>query len=122
MIAALFNQMNQPEGARREYEQAAAMYDALPNPGPFELYNMACVHARLGSLMPDSYDQARPSEPYVKQSHFDRAIVYLRKAVTGGYRQFSVLSRDADLDPLRPRADFQLLMQDAAFPLNPFAR
>jgi hypothetical protein len=29
---------------------------------------------------------------------------------------------DTDLDPLRSRADFQLLMTDLAFPADPFAR
>jgi hypothetical protein len=30
--------------------------------------------------------------------------------------------RDTNLDPVRPRADFQLLILDVAFPANSFAR
>jgi hypothetical protein len=33
-----------------------------------------------------------------------------------------VCFRDADLDPLRPRPDFQLLLMDLAFPADPFER
>jgi hypothetical protein len=32
------------------------------------------------------------------------------------------MSTDHDLDPLRPRPDFQMLMMDLAFPYEPFAR
>ncbi len=31
------------------------------------------------------------------------------------------MRRDADLDPLRSRPDFQMLMMDPAFPDEPFA-
>ena len=32
------------------------------------------------------------------------------------------MRRDTDLDPLRSRADFQMLLMDLAFPEEPFAR
>jgi hypothetical protein len=32
------------------------------------------------------------------------------------------MNRDPDLDPLRSRPDFQLLMMDLAMPAEPFAR
>jgi hypothetical protein len=47
---------------------------------------------------------------------------WLRQAVAGGYRKLTVLRTDLDLDPLRSRPDFQLLMMDLAFPDDPFAR
>jgi hypothetical protein len=32
------------------------------------------------------------------------------------------MRRDPDLDPLRPRADFQVFLLDLAFPADPFTR
>jgi hypothetical protein len=38
-----------------------------------------------------------------------------------GYRNVAVMQMDHDLDPLRSRPDFQLLMMDLEFPDDPFA-
>jgi hypothetical protein len=45
----------------------------------------------------------------------------LRRAVAAGYRDYAHMQTDADLDPLRSRRDFQLLMMDLAMPADPFA-
>ena len=45
----------------------------------------------------------------------------LREAVTAGFRDLAHIRTDTDLDPLRSRPDFQLLMMDLAFPAEPFA-
>jgi hypothetical protein len=52
----------------------------------------------------------------------DRAMEALRRAIAQGYRFPGVIFRDADLDPLRPRPDFRLLMMDLVMPGDPFAR
>ena len=46
----------------------------------------------------------------------------LREAVTAGFRNLAHMRTDTDLDPLRPRLDFQLLMMDLAMPDDAFAR
>ena len=45
----------------------------------------------------------------------------LRRAVAAGYRNVLILRADPDLDPLRSRLDFRMLLLDAAFPDDPFA-
>ncbi len=52
------------------------------------------------------------------ESH--RAMEWLRRAVAAGYRNLTILRTDTDLDPLRSRPDFQLLMMDLEFPDDPF--
>jgi hypothetical protein len=42
--------------------------------------------------------------------------------MAAGYRDVAWMRRDPDLDPLRPRADFQVLLLDLAFPADPFTR
>ena len=52
----------------------------------------------------------------------ERAMEMLRRAVAAGYWDIAWMRRDPDLDPLRPRADFQVLLLDLAFPADPFTR
>jgi tetratricopeptide (TPR) repeat protein len=51
-----------------------------------------------------------------------RAMAALRQAVAAGYRNLERMQRETDLDPLRSRRDFQLLMMDLAMPADSFAR
>jgi hypothetical protein len=44
-----------------------------------------------------------------------------RRAVAGGLRDVSHMRGDTDLDPLREREDFRLLMLDLAPPASPVA-
>jgi hypothetical protein len=46
----------------------------------------------------------------------------LHKARAAGDPNLSLIKTDADLDPIRSRPDFQLLMMDLAFPADPFDR
>jgi eukaryotic-like serine/threonine-protein kinase len=73
---------------------------------------LAGVVARPGSGVADG----------VAQAEAIAAMSTLKRAVEGGYRNFQHMRGDPDLDPLRPRPDFQLLMMDLAMPAIPFAR
>jgi hypothetical protein len=46
----------------------------------------------------------------------------LRRAVAAGYHKLAFLQTNTDLDPLRSRPDFQVLMMDLAFPPDPFSK
>ncbi|MGC8641966.1 MAG: hypothetical protein ACP5XB_19035 [Isosphaeraceae bacterium] len=50
-----------------------------------------------------------------------QAVTTLRRAITAGLHDLRFIRRDPDLDPLRARADFQLLLLDLEFPEDPFA-
>jgi hypothetical protein len=50
------------------------------------------------------------------------AVATLRSAVAAGFSDGDQMIRDPDLDPLRSRSDFQLLMMDLAMPAVPFGR
>ncbi len=54
------------------------------------------------------------------QAKAGRAMEVLRQAVAAGYRNLTVMRTDSDLNPLRLRSDFQLLMMDLAFPAEAF--
>jgi eukaryotic-like serine/threonine-protein kinase len=52
----------------------------------------------------------------------DRALDDLRQAVAHGYCETFWMRIGNNLDPLRSRPDFQLLMMNLAMPVDPFAR
>jgi serine/threonine-protein kinase len=114
--------LRQVEGRAAEaaefHRKAAAVLERLPMLGAEDLYNLACYHAmRAGAA-------ARPKSGLSTaegQAETDQAMTWLRKAVAAGYRSLAFLKTDPDLDPLRSRPDFQLLLLDLAMPADPFA-
>ena len=120
--AAVYSQMNKPAEARQQYETAAAIYGENPVKSPLDRYNIACIHARLGDLAPSKAGDDPAIMRAAASAQYDRAMIALRQAVDAGHRQYGLYLRDTDLDPLRSRPDFQLLMLDVAFPANPFVR
>jgi serine/threonine protein kinase/tetratricopeptide (TPR) repeat protein len=55
------------------------------------------------------------------QAYAERALVLLREAVKHGYNDATHMRKDNDLDSLRARADFQVLVMDLELPVDPFA-
>ncbi len=82
------------------------------------LYNIACSHAVLSGLA--SLPGSRVSVDSIR-AETDQAMEMLRRATVAGFRDSELIRQDPDLEPLRPRADFQVLLMDLAFPVDPFA-
>ncbi len=100
------------------YRKALAMWEKISSPTRFDHYNAACAHARLAGIavLPGSSFSAKEGV-----AEADRAMTSLREAVGLGFRDLAVMRTDSDLDPLRSRPDFQLLLMDVAMPAEPFA-
>jgi eukaryotic-like serine/threonine-protein kinase len=99
--------------------RAVVIWERLSSRAPKDLYNLACSHTLLAGLA------AKPGSGMTVvegRAEADRAMESLRQAVTAGYRKLNLMRSDTDLDPLRSRPDFQLLMMDVAFPDDPLAR
>jgi eukaryotic-like serine/threonine-protein kinase len=100
------------------WRRAAAIGERLRSNYGETLYYLAGCHALLGGVAgaPGSGLSAAQGP-----AELDRAMDTLRRAVAAGYRSVAWIGRDPDLDPLRSRPDFQLLMLDLDFPDDPFA-
>jgi tetratricopeptide (TPR) repeat protein len=61
-------------------------------------------------------------DPSQREARAGRAVDALSRAAAAGHYDTGRLGRDPALDPLRPRHDFQVLLQDLAFPTDPFGR
>jgi serine/threonine-protein kinase len=113
-LAKAHGALGRPAAARRALERAHSIYERQPPRAVavFTVYNMACTESLLSAL-------AVGSE---RDAYAVRAIATLRRAFAAGYRNLNTFRTDTDLDPLRSRPDFQLLMMDLTMPDDPFAR
>jgi hypothetical protein len=100
------------------YRKAVAIMERLSTLTPVSHYDLACDHALLSGVA------GRPGSGLAAaegQAEADRAIHWLRKAIAAGFRNLAWMRNDTDLDSLRSRPDFQLLMMDLALPADPFS-
>ena len=88
-----------------------------PRSGVFAMLE-ACCHAMLSDVAGVAGSEMTPADGAIEA---EQAMDILHKAIAAGYRA-PALRTEAALDPLRTRADFQLLIMDVAFPADPFAR
>jgi tetratricopeptide (TPR) repeat protein len=104
--------------AVKEYRQAIQILEGLETKLALDQYHLACDHARLMQLAGAADSGLTAAEG---QTERDRALGCLRAAAAAGFRDLARIQADPDLDPLRSRLDFQLLMMDMAFSDDPFA-
>jgi len=102
-----------------DFRYSADLLGGLANPSDGDLYSLTCSLALLSDVADVSGSGLSAAEGRVEA---DRAMVALRRAVDAGWRDVSGARNDPDLDPIRSRPDFRLLMLDLGFPADPFAR
>ncbi len=88
-------------------------------PDGYNLYNLACFRSLLSGIAAEPGSGLTSGEV---STLGEQAVLALRRAVAAGFRDIGFMRRDTDLDPLRGRADFQMLLLDVGFPKNPFGR
>jgi hypothetical protein len=92
--------------------------ERLPTTASRQIYNLACYQALLAGASEERGSGLSADEG---GAGADRAMDTLRRAVAAGYGALAHMQADTDLDPLRDRDDFRLLMMDLAMPADPFA-
>jgi serine/threonine-protein kinase len=111
---------DQAAALSREAGDRLQAYEHRSDLKPSELYAIACVRSRLSATAPPPGLPPSGAGPR-GGTEGDRAVGVLRRAIAAGYRRLDAMRKDRDLDPLRGRSDFQVLMMDLAFPAEPFA-
>jgi serine/threonine-protein kinase len=107
------------EATATYYRKAIALLDGLPARTPEDDYNLACYHSSLAGLAGQPGSAITAAEGRAESDH---AMADLRRAAGAGFRMLSLIAFDHDLDPLRSRTDFQLLMMDLTMPTDPFSK
>ena len=109
--------LGDPAGAAADVRRAVRLSDGVPPRTVRYLYAKACSQAALAGLA----GRAGSGVSLVEGgAAADKAVEWLRRAVSVGYRNVNELRTESALDPLRSRDDFRLLMMDLAFPADTF--
>jgi serine/threonine-protein kinase len=110
-----------PAEAATEFRRAVAIMERLSSlqPDGFNLYNLACFRSLLSGIAAEPGSGLTSGDV---SSLGEQAVLALRRAVDAGFRNVGFMRRDTDLDALRGRPDFEMLLLDLAFPEKPFGR
>jgi len=110
----------------RATAEADALADVESIPDGERFYNLACVDALASAAALDDGALVSTDRSARAERLAARAVQRLARAGSAGYfasvANLANLKTDRDLDSLRPRADFQALVMDLAFPADPFDR
>jgi WD40 repeat protein len=101
---------HRPIEALAALREQRSVLESMRNPGSIDLYNLACCYAQLSVLLRHAMPPPTAAE---RESLADRALDALRRSVAAGMKDFAQMDRDHDLDPLRGRADFRALIEEA---------
>jgi hypothetical protein len=110
---------NRPDEAIQSWLRAHEVLAELPGPTCQDYCTDARIYSRACALIGGGRPNLTAAEQAQRQVLADLAMAALRRAAAAGL-SFEVLRADAGLNPLRDRADFQMLLMDLAFPPNPF--
>jgi serine/threonine-protein kinase len=98
----------------RQHTRAVGEADELAKKYPRDgrlLYDAACVHS-LASTAAGKDDKLTEDERKTLGAKYAaRAVVLLKDAVTMGFKDVDQIKKDADLDAVRSRDDFQILLR-----------
>jgi tetratricopeptide (TPR) repeat protein/tRNA A-37 threonylcarbamoyl transferase component Bud32 len=100
------------------FRAAAEMLEKRNPTDAIGRYNAACARAVMAGLQAKAKDKGAAEIP---NEDADKAMAWLTKAVSAGFKDVAHIRKDNDLDFLRDRADFQKLLADleAKFPPMP---
>ena len=104
----VLREMGDPAGAAAATKQALALKEGLP-PSPSNLTEIACCHAALAGLAGRAGSGVTVAEG---EGEAARAMEWLGRMVTIGYRNADQLRIESALDPLRGRPDFKRLVAE----------
>jgi len=109
-LGSALRDSQRPVEALPAVQEQRSVLESMRNPGVIDLYNLACGYAQLSVLL-----QHAPTPPTAaeRESLASQAVDALRRSFAAGMKDFALIDRDRDLDPLRERPDFQKLRAEA---------
>ena len=116
-LGRLYVQAGDLVEALRSFQHAVDLFESLHELDPQDSYNLACNVALCIPLVgvkqgaQGTAQELSKGDQLRRQLYGDRAIEALRRAADGGFLNPQSLQGDTDLNSLRARADFQVLMK-----------
>jgi tetratricopeptide (TPR) repeat protein/tRNA A-37 threonylcarbamoyl transferase component Bud32 len=90
--------------------ETAELFENLGRADAKNLYNAACMRSVIAAVIRSNDKSAAAGKDASTEA--DRAMGWLRKAVAAGYKDIKEMKQDGDLDALRERKDFKMLLDD----------
>ena len=115
-LAAAVVPLRCPATAVAGLRRATSLLEGLSNPSGDDLVVLAAAHAGLATL---AGAQNSTLDAAARPAEARKAMECLRRTVAAGYRSPAIRT-DAAFDSLKARTDFQTLLHDVVFPVNPF--
>jgi serine/threonine protein kinase/WD40 repeat protein len=109
-LSAALRNAHRPAEALASLKEARQVLEAIRQPSFVDLYNLACAYSNLTTLVEPG---AAPPTAAERAALADRAMATLRRSLAAGMKNFALMDRDHDLDPLRGRPDFRALLLEA---------
>jgi hypothetical protein len=106
-----------PAEAVSAFREAISILEGLTNPSPGDLYATACTQSLLSGAAVEAGAGQSAADA---RAESDKAMESLRRAIAAGWNRAAHMQIDTDLDSLRSRPDFQMLILDLAMPADPF--
>ena len=109
-IASVKVKLGRGAEAAADCRQAAEAFEKLNRTDVVSLYNAARFRALLAAALRGGTPTAESTKQANEEA--DRAMTWLKKAVTAGFHDAASMTKDHDLDALRDRDDFKRLLGD----------
>ena len=111
-IGQLQRQAGREADALRSLQAARTIFEKLAEAHSLDPYDLACIQAICGSLVGQGKADLSLEEQALRKRYADRAMATLRAATAGGFHNAEFIRKDPDFALIRPRADFQKLIDD----------
>ncbi|HXY33374.1 MAG TPA: serine/threonine-protein kinase [Planctomycetaceae bacterium] len=109
-VAASLLAVHRRADAAALIRQAVAIPEKPNRTDPGSLYNAACFRAVAAGMLRAA--DTSPSAAKEADVEADRAMAWLKQAVSAGYKNAAHIKEDRDLDALRARDDFKQLVAE----------
>jgi hypothetical protein len=109
-----------PAAAHQSYEHARAFLESQTQPDGAQLASLALAYSLLGSC-PTTGGSGATDGDAKRAALADQTVENLRRAIQAGFSDWTVFRPGADSFPLQPRGNLLAMIDDLAFPADPFA-
>jgi serine/threonine protein kinase/tetratricopeptide (TPR) repeat protein len=106
--AALLAARGNYTSALKEVDDVARLQRLSAN----NLYNLACVYSQASKAVSNTSQVSASQRSPLSKQYGERAMEFLRQAVSKGLRNVTRIKQDARLEPLRDRGDFEKMIHE----------
>lgn len=110
-LGKLHRKQGRTADALNALKEAVRIGETSPGEPPYSTYGLACARALCSAAVGEGKAVPTAEEQATKQRYADQAMEALRQAVAGGWENLPWMKIDPDLDSLRSRDDFQVLIR-----------